>query len=86
MTLSNIIARLSRTLLAEAINTVQLLSAVIDHERHRSVCMCSQFKRCGMVGADKDFYILVLEFVKQLAEYLSSIRLIAFTLLSTSLR
>ena len=32
--------------------------------------MCSQLKRCGMVGTDKDFYILVLEFVKQLAEYL----------------
>ena len=32
--------------------------------------MCSQFKRCGMVRTDKDFYILVLEFVKQLAEYL----------------
>ena len=32
--------------------------------------MCSQLKRCGMVGTDKDFYILILEFVKQLAEYL----------------
>ena len=86
MTLGDIIACLSRTFLAEAINTVQLLSAVIYHERHRSVCMCSQFKRCGMVGAYKNFYILVLEFVKQLAEYLFVNKLIAFTLLSTSLR
>ena len=69
MTLSNIIARLSRTLLAEAINTVQLLSAVIDHERHRSVCMCSQLKRRGMAGADKNFYILVLELVKNGVEF-----------------
>ena len=32
--------------------------------------MCSQLQRCGVVRADKDLDILILELFKQLAEYL----------------